>query len=459
MKKFDWKKYIYKIVVVVLVVIFVGGVGFGAAGILAIEGTYELYTPAEPLSPLPEGNEAAVAYINSVIAKAVEAKPKIEMGSSYSIDDESIANSAENAQLNASVLLASDSIEEAVESRFEAKTADFSESAAEFLKPLTISPADVEKTEISYKYFKCSMCESHIAVEDYFYKCPECGNLNTLNERYSDEYEIAIHIKPDSASAASDCFLNTDCLEQVISEAGKDYYAMAGLNKEITDCAVYATVNRLTDELKHLRFETDSAITASLEFEGAYANLGKADITANAGDKLEYSFTWAALVLDKEEMTVELGSSEVLKATLICDNPVDYTVTWSSDNEDVLTVDDEGYLKTHKKFGDAVITAAYTFKGQEYSDSCLVHVGVPAEGVDLNKGKLSLKSGETFDLVAKFDPKDSTNTVCYWFTNDEKVAKIDENGVVTAVGKGITTVYVVTDYGNYYSSCEVEVTD
>lgn len=459
MKKFNWKKYIYKIVIVVLVIFFVGGVGLGAANILSIEGTYELYTPEEPATPYPETNEAVLSYIDSVIGKALAANPKTEMSESYSIDTDTLSNSADNAQITASAKLAAGKLEETMESQFKAETADFDTSASKFLSALKINPADVEKVDISYKYYKCSMCESHIGVEDFAEECPECGNINTLNERCGDEYEITVEVKPGSASFTGGLFPKTENIHSILSEAGKGCYTADIIGKEVTGCKVFARINRLTDEIKELRFETDAAITAPLTFEGTYADLGKVDVSAETKDSLNYSFTWAGVSLDKDEFTVELGSSEVLKATLTCNDPTKYTVKWTSDNEDVLTVDDEGYLKTHKKFGDANITASFTFNGKEYSDTCLVHVGVPAEGVDLSKGKLKLKPGEVAELKAKFDPKDSTNTVCYWFSNDESVAKINENGVVTAVGAGKTTVYVVTDYGNYYSSCEVEVTN
>lgn len=459
LKKFNWKKYIYKIVVVVLIVFFVGGVGIGAANILSIEGTYELYSPKGSLSPIPETEETAVAYINSAIAKAIETKPLTKMNESFSIDNDSVKNSAENEQINAAVILAAGEIESAVEDSFESKEAAYGESSAAFLTSLNINTADVEEFNINFKYFKCSMCESHIATEDYAEECPECGNLGTLNERFGDEYEITMKIKPDSATASESIFPKTESLGSIISDAGEGYYTAGNAERTATDCLVYAKINRLTDEIKELRFEMTSDFNAPIALQGAYADLGNVNVTASATDKYSYSFTWAGISLDKKETTIELGSSEVLKATLICDNPVDYSAKWSSDNEDVLTVDEEGYLKTHKKFGDANITAEYEFNGVTYKDTCLVHVGVPVEGVDLNKGKLRLSEGETFQLVAEFDPKDSTNTKCYWYTNDESVAKIDENGVITAVGSGSTKVFVVTDYGNYYSSCEVEVTN
>lgn len=460
MKKFNWKKYIYKIVVIVLVIFFVGGVGIGAANILSIEGTYELYSPAESLSPIPETQEQVVAYINAAIAKAIETKPLTTMNESFSIHNDSIMNSAENEQINAAILLAVGNIEGDVRTSFEEKQANYGESSSEFLSEFSINSADVEKFTIDYKYYKCSMCASHIDNEEgYAERCPECDNLDTLDERYSDEYEISIKIKPDSLTAAESFFPKTDIISSIVSKAGEGYYTSGDTERTATKCLIYARINRLTDEIKELSFATTSDFNAPLTFEGAYSKLGNVNIGASATDKKTYSFTWAGISLDKHEITAQLGSSEVLKATLICDNPIEYNAKWYSDNEEILTVDEEGYLKTHKKIGDANITAEYEFNGVTYKDTCLVHIGVPVEGVDLNKGKLQLKEGEEFQLVAEFDPKDSTNTKCYWFTNDESVARIDENGVITAVKAGKTKVFVVTDFGNFYSSCEVEVTN
>ena len=461
-KKFDWKKHIYKIVVVILIVFFVGGVGMGAANILAIEGVREIYTPEEPLTKLPETNEEIIAYANLIIAKALEEKPHIEFGESYSIDEDSIKNSLDNSRLDSAAKMAVDGIEEKVESGYESKTADFGESPAAFLNGnLQIEAADVESVDFNRMYYKCSMCTDSVSYEDYAEKCPKCGNTNTLELRYSDNYEITLHIKPDSDSFANSSFPKTDKLESVFAEnaTATSYYTFKYLEKEIKEADVFIKVNRLTDKIETLRFETLVDNALSLNFSDEYSELNDVSVSYSARDKLTYSFTWPGLKLNESEKTIELGSTEVLKATLTCDDPVKYDVVWSSSDENIVTVDEEGYLKTHKQFGDSVITAKFVFNGTEYSDTCLVHVGVPAEGVDLDHGKLKLKSGESQALVAEFDPSDTTNTKCYWFSNNEKVATVDESGKVTATGKGKTTVYVITDDGNYYSSCKVEVTD
>ena len=462
MKKFDWKKYIYKIVVVILIIFFVGGVGLGAANILAIEGVREIYTPEEPLTKLPETNEEIIAYANSVIAKALEEKPRTELSEGYSIDEDSISNSLDNSRLNAAAKMAVGEIEEKVESGYESKTADYSESAAPFLNGiLQLNAGDIESVDFKRMYYKCSMCTDSVDYDDFNEKCPKCGNLNSLELRYSDNYEITLHIKPDSDSFNNSAFPKTEKLESVFAENANatSYYTFKYLEKEIKEADIFIKVNRLTDKIEALRFETLADNTLSLNFGDEYSELNDVSVGYSAKDTASYSFTWPGVKLNTNEKTIELGSTEVLKATLTCDDPVKYDVVWSSSDEDTVTVDEEGYLKTHKQFGDSVITAKFVFNGKEYSDTCLIHVGVPAEGVDLNHGKLKMKTGGSQTLVAEFDPSDTTNTKCYWFTDNEKVAKIDKSGKVTATGKGKTTVYVITDDGNYYSSCKVEVTD
>ena len=457
MRKFDWRKYIYKVAVVILVTFFVVGVGFGAKKILTIEGVRELYAAPAPLSQMPETGEDMVEYINAAVEKALLLRPKTELTSSFSVDKGSLKVSDGNKQFLGAAQMAVPAINARVTERFEKVTADYSESAADFLTVCKLDAADIIDAKLEYEYYKCSLCTAEIACDKYDTVCPECGSENTLQLRSRDTYKITLHVRPGSAGFAANPFPKTEALSSVIAEEGGNYYALQNFDKQYDEVILYAEVNRLRDEIGLLRYETKGAFSATLEMKGACEALGAVTVDAGVKDQVTYRFTWPSVKLDKHETTVEIGSSEVLKAKLTCDDPVGYEVVWTSSDESVLTVDDQGYLKTEKVYGDSTVTATFTFKGKEYSDSCLVHVGVPAEGVDLNKGKLSLKAGETAQLQAVFDPKDTTNTVCYWYSEDESVAKVDENGFVTAVAPGKTVISVITDDGNYYSTCKTEV--
>ena len=93
------------------------------------------------------------------------------------------------------------------------------------------------------------------------------------------------------------------------------------------------------------------------------------------------------------------------------------------------------------QFGDAVITAEFEFKGKTYSDSCLVHVGVPAEGVDLSNAIiLKYKNGSSASLLASFELPSLNNAVVVgdrgsivtdkWFFCCNEATLYDADGIV-----------------------------
>ena len=78
--------------------------------------------------------------------------------------------------------------------------------------------------------------------------------------------------------------------------------------------------------------------------------------------------------------------------------------------------------------------------------------------VTLDKETLELTVGEgTAQLVATIAPEGATDTRLVWLSSDEKVATVDENGVVTPVGEGEATITVVTVDGNFSDTCAVTV--
>ena len=66
-------------------------------------------------------------------------------------------------------------------------------------------------------------------------------------------------------------------------------------------------------------------------------------------------------------------------------------------------------------------------------------------------------TGETFTLSTKVSPGKATIQTVKWYSENEAIATVDENGVVTAIGKGEVIVYALSDDGYYRSTCEVTV--
>ncbi len=199
---------------------------------------------------------------------------------------------------------------------------------------------------------------------------------------------------------------------------------------------------------------------------------GETTITAKAGDK---SATCKIIVkkkaddggggntgavtelkLDKAEVHMSPGQVWQLNATV---KPEGASISWSSNKTDVATVDREGKV-TAVALGEAVITAS----AGEKSAQCLVKVEkeVAIEGISLNKSSLTLKEGETFQLVATLIPENATPKTIEWISSIPAVATVDEKGLVTAVRNGgPTEIWAVIGRGSGHdinAKCEVTVT-
>lgn len=121
------------------------------------------------------------------------------------------------------------------------------------------------------------------------------------------------------------------------------------------------------------------------------------------------------------------------------------TIEWTSSNEDVATVDENGVV-TAVGAGETDITAAV----QDADISSVTHVKVVIlpTGVDAPDTLELYTNGESEkSLDAKIVPEDATEVKLAYVSSDEGVATVDENGLVTAVadGKCTITAYVIAD--------------
>ena len=160
--------------------------------------------------------------------------------------------------------------------------------------------------------------------------------------------------------------------------------------------------------------------------------------------------------VELNQTTLELiaGKEATLTATVKPDDATNKTVTWSSNNETVATVDNNGKV-TAKAAGEAIITA----KVGDKQATCNVKVtaaDVAVESVTLNQSSLELVAGKEATLTATVKPDNATNRTVAWESNATNVATVDNNGKVTAkaAGEAIITAKV----GDKQATCNVKVT-
>ena len=180
---------------------------------------------------------------------------------------------------------------------------------------------------------------------------------------------------------------------------------------------------------------------------------GKATISANCGGKtaecaVTVTVPVSSVTLDKTTLSLAVGETATLTATVKPDDATDKTVAWSSSDESVASVDN-GKV-TGLKSGKAIVTANSGGKTAE----CAVTVTVPVSSVTLDKTTLSLAVGESATLTAAVKPDNATDKTVVWSSSDESIAKVD-NGKVTALKIG--SAIVTATAASFSVSCNVTV--
>lgn len=160
------------------------------------------------------------------------------------------------------------------------------------------------------------------------------------------------------------------------------------------------------------------------------------------------------LLLNKTTSSFYIGESDTLTVSYTPENTTDRDIVWSSSDESIATVDNNGVV-TGKKGGVANIIVRSVSK-PEITASCEVIVRWPS--IALNKTLTALPLGEKDSLTVIFTPENIINQKVEWSSSDEAIAVVDYNGVVTGKTKGsvtITAKYVLNP--EITASCEVTI--
>lgn len=166
------------------------------------------------------------------------------------------------------------------------------------------------------------------------------------------------------------------------------------------------------------------------------------------------------VTLDKNSLEIDVGETYTFSANIYPINASDKTLTWTSANTDIATVDN-GILKAISKGTTTVIVTTANGKisicNVSVNDDEPINSVVKVESVILDKTSLELKVGETCTLNAIIDPSESTDKTLTWTSSNNDVATVD-NGTVKAVSKGLASIIVQTE-NNKLATCTVHVTD
>lgn len=158
-----------------------------------------------------------------------------------------------------------------------------------------------------------------------------------------------------------------------------------------------------------------------------------------------------------EELPLPVGMDTTISYTYGPAEVDDPTVVFSSDNEAVATVDQNGTIRA-VSVGTAIISAQTPLGFQVYNANASVRVNVIPElikvsSIDITNTTPAGEDGliyvtDELQLAATVGPEDATYKRLVWSSADESIATVDQNGKVLCVKEGEAKIYATsTDRG------------
>lgn len=160
--------------------------------------------------------------------------------------------------------------------------------------------------------------------------------------------------------------------------------------------------------------------------------------------------------LDETSISLGIGSTRQLTATIVPDDAWNKTVIWSTSNSKIATVSENGVI-TAVKSGTATITATAQDTGKKAA--CKVKVSVIAvTSFVLNATEINQYEGTTYQLTAtEIRPENATYSTIQWESTNPEAASVDQNGLVSLNKAGMAVIKAYADNRRFVEKCLVFV--
>ena len=227
-----------------------------------------------------------------------------------------------------------------------------------------------------------------------------------------------------------------------------------------------ATVTPTDASNTAVNWSSSNTKVATVSSNGVITAKGKGSctITCTAADGYGTKSTCKVIVkqpvtsiaLSDATSSLWVGETKTIVAKVTPTNANNTSVEWSSSDNNVATVSSKGVV-TAKGKGTCTITCK-AVDGYGTKSTCSVTVKQPVTSIALSDATSSLWVGETKTITATVTPTSANNTAVKWSSSDTKVATVNSDGTITAIGKGTCTITCTAadGYGTK-STCKVTV--
>lgn len=169
--------------------------------------------------------------------------------------------------------------------------------------------------------------------------------------------------------------------------------------------------------------------------------LTKSDLSTSTVEPDSTKTDYATNLTIDENATIVNGNTQTISAVVV---PSGIAINWQSSDETVVTVDANG-TATAIGYGKAQITAM-TSDGSKFA-TCYVTVPCLADSISYSPLSILMTFEEKNFITPVFTPAYATNTTLIYTSDNETVATVDADGMVSALKVGMATITATTNNG------------
>ncbi len=184
------------------------------------------------------------------------------------------------------------------------------------------------------------------------------------------------------------------------------------------------------------------------QFVGWYLGEELFDFDTKITEDITLKANWDAngIKLSSTSLSLVVGSEEKLEILSLPEGINKEDLIYSSSDESIVTVDENGNLKALKA---GTVTVTVKSKDGKYTTTCTVIVTeeeIEVESVTIT-GSSSVTVGSSIKLSVTLKPSNATTKKLTWKSSNPSIATVDENGNVKGLKTGKVTITVTTENG------------
>ena len=219
-------------------------------------------------------------------------------------------------------------------------------------------------------------------------------------------------------------------------------------------------------------YATSPVPTGLVNFPEEVVANGTLFVPANVINNYKRSATWrkwgsikamtedvflSSLTLNQSDAHLKASETLALAATVGPDEATNKKVDWKSDDETVASVSADGIVTAHK-VGQTSIHAIANDGGGAKATCTITVDPTMVSSITLSQENLAIRKNHTAQLSAIVAPTDATNASFVWSSTNEDVAKVSEDGVISAIAPGDAVIKATSQDGSQVeASCQVKV--